>query len=389
VYEKSNVRNGIYLPKGTWVDYWSGKTYTGPTTIDGYDAPLDTLPLFVRAGAVVPMWADSTKSWQTRDKGELDLDVYPQSKGSFTLTEDDGVTRGYQRGEQAKQTFTVDAPKSGPGTVTIGIGASAGTYPGKPAARNYQLSVHTGTKPALVQAGTGILRQYGSKAELDEAASGWWYDPAAHGVVRVKTGRVGAGDRQDVRLFGAGAVGGFFPEDDNGTTTLTMPSLAAPGRPAAATVSFTNGTPLPVRDVTLSVQGNGFRADVPVLPKLVRPGRTVKVPVTLTPDAGLKPADYQVTASTTYRARLDTHQAVDSSTVTVPYASLAAAASNVGVTDAGHVTAGDLDGGGSSFRAEGLADAGFKPGAAFSALGASLTWPDAAGGKPDNVVAAG
>ncbi|MEA5358064.1 glycoside hydrolase family 31 protein [Amycolatopsis sp., V23-08] len=389
VYEKSNVRNGIYLPQGAWVDYWSGKTYTGPATVDGYDAPLDTLPLFVRAGAVVPMWADGTKSWQTRDKSLLDLDVYPQAKGSFTLTEDDGVTRGYQRGEQAKQTFTVDAPKSGPGTVTVGIGASAGTYPGKPAARSYQLSVHTGTKPALVQAGAGILRQYGSKAELDKAASGWWYDPAAHGVVRVKTGPVGAGDRQDVRLFGASAVGGFFPEDDNGTTTLTMPSLAAPGQATAATVSFTNGTPLPVRDVVLSVQGNGFRADVPALPKVVRPGQTVKVPVTLTPDAGLKPADYQVTASTSYRARLDTHQAVDSSTVTVPYASLAAAASNIGVTDAGHVTAGDLDGGGSSFRAEGLAEAGLKPGAAFSALGASLTWPDAVGAKADNVVAAG
>ncbi|WP_328618341.1 DUF5110 domain-containing protein [Amycolatopsis sp. NBC_00355] len=389
VYEKSNVRNGIYLPKGTWVDYWSGKTYTGPTTIDGYDAPLDTLPLFVRAGAVVPMWADGTKSWQTRDKGELDLDVYPQSKGSFTLTEDDGVTRGYQRGEQAKQTFTVDAPKSGPGPVTVGIGASAGSYPGKPAARNYQLSVHTGTKPALVQAGTGILRQYAGKAELDKASSGWWYDPAARGVVRVKTGPVGAGASQDVRLFGASAVGGFFPEDDNGSTTLTMPSLAAPGQPAAATVSFTNGTPLPVRDVALSVQGTGFHADVPALPKLVWPGQTVKVPVTLTPEAGLKPADYQVTATTTYRARLDTHQAVDSSTVTVPYASLAAAASNVGVTDAAHVTGGDLDGGGSSFRAEGLAEAGLKPGAAFAALGASLTWPDAVGAKPDNVVAAG
>jgi hypothetical protein len=261
------------------------------------------------------MWAEGTTSWQTRDRSRLDLDVYPQGKGSFTVTEDDGITRGYQRGEQAKQTFTVDAPQSGPGTVTVGIGASTGTYPGKPAARNYQLSVHTGAKPATVQAGSGVLRQYGTQAELDKAQSGWWYDPAAHGVVRVKTGSLGAGDRQDVRLFGASAVGGFFPEDDNGSTTLTMPSLAAPGQATAATVSFTNGTPLPVRDVTLSVQGNGFHADVPAAPKLVWPGQTVKVPVTLTPDAALMPADYQVTATATYQARLGAHQAVDSSTV--------------------------------------------------------------------------
>ncbi|WP_439377209.1 TIM-barrel domain-containing protein [Amycolatopsis lexingtonensis] len=387
VYEKANVRNGIYLPKGTWVDYWSGKTYTGPTTVDGYDAPLDTLPLFVRAGAVVPMWAEGTKSWQNRDKGELDLDVYPQGHGSFTLTEDDGVTRGYQRGEQAKQTFTVDAPKSGPGTVTVGIGASAGTYPGKPAARNYLLTVHTGSKPGVVQAGTSVLRQYSSKAELDQASSGWWYDPAGKGVVRVKTGQLG--DRQDVRLSGTSAVGGFFPEDDNGSVTLTVPPVAAPGQAVTGTLGFTNGTPLPVQDVRLSLQGNGFRADVPATPKLVLPGQTVKVPVKLTPDAGLKPADYQVTATASYQARQGAHQVTDSATVTVPFASLAAAYGNVGVTDAAHVTAGDLDGGGSSFRAEGLAEAGLKPGAAFTANGATLTWPDAGSGKADNAVAAG
>ncbi len=389
VYEKADVRNGIYLPKGTWVDYWSGKTYTGPTTVDGYDAPLDTLPLFVRAGAVVPMWAEGTKSWQTRDKGELDLDVYPQGHGSFTLTEDDGVTRGYQRGEQAKQTFTVDAPKSGPGPVTVGIGASTGTYPGKPAARNYLLTVHTGSKPAVVQAGASVLRQYGSRADLDQASSGWWYDPAGKGVVRVKTGQLGAGERQDVRLSGTSAVGGFFPEDDNGSVTLAVPPVAAPGQAVTGTLGFTNGTPLPVRDVRLSVQGNGFRADVPAAPKLVLPGQTVRVPVKLTPDAGLKPADYQVTATASYQARLGAHEAVDSATVTVPFASLAAAYGNVGVTDAAHATAGDLDGGGSSFRAEGLAEAGLKPGAAFTANGATLTWPATGTGQPDNAVAAG
>lgn len=49
VYDGSQTRSGIYLPKGTWVDYWSGRTYQGPTTIDNYQAPLDTLPLFVKS----------------------------------------------------------------------------------------------------------------------------------------------------------------------------------------------------------------------------------------------------------------------------------------------------------------------------------------------------
>ncbi|MER7859856.1 TIM-barrel domain-containing protein [Amycolatopsis japonica] len=389
VYENSTVRNGIYLPKGTWVDYWSGKTYTGPTTVDGYDAPLDTLPLFVRAGAVVPMWAEGTKSWQTRDKGVLDLDVYPQGKGSFTLTEDDGVTRAYKNGDQAKQTFTVDAPTSGLGTVTVGIGASSGSYAGKPAARNYQLTVHTGSKPATVLAGNSVLRQYGSKAELDAAPSGWWFDPATGGVARVKTGKIGAGDRQDVRLFGTSAVGGIFPEDRNGSVTLSVPAVAGPGQTATGTLSFTNGTPVPVRDVTFSLPATGFRAEVPAGPRLVMPGATVRVPVKVTPDADIKPDDYQLTASASYKARLGENRVTDSVTVTVPHGSLAAAYGNVGVTDAAHVAVGDIDGGGSSFRAEGLAEAGLKPGAGFSALGAQLTWPQTGSGQKDNVLASG
>ena len=56
VYQDAVERDGIYLPKGTWIDYWSGRTYEGPVTVDDYSAPLDTLPLFVKAGATVPMW---------------------------------------------------------------------------------------------------------------------------------------------------------------------------------------------------------------------------------------------------------------------------------------------------------------------------------------------
>nr|WP_279583284.1 DUF5110 domain-containing protein [Fodinicola feengrottensis] len=386
VYQKSNTRDGIYLPKGTWVDYWSGRSYTGPTTVDGYDAPLDTLPLFVRAGAVVPMWPEGTTSWQTRNKSELDLDVYPQGKGKFTLSEDDGVTRSTAR---STQTFTVDAPQSGPGTVAVRIGASTGSYAGKPTNRTYVMTVHSGSKPALVQAGTSILRSYGSKVALDAAPSGWWYDEV-NGVVRVKTAPVAAGSTQDVRLFGSSAVGGYFPADNNATVSLTAPQLVAPGHTTTATASFTNNTPLPVRDVAVSVQApEGFQVAVGGRLPLVMPGRTVTVPVKLTPAASLKPADYKLTATATYQARVPGHRVVDSATVTVPYASLAAAYANVGVTDAAHVTAGNLDGGGSSFRAEGLADAGLTPNATFTTNGAQMRWPAAGTGAADNVVGAG
>jgi hypothetical protein len=169
--------------------------------------------------------------------------------------------------------------------------------------------------------------------------------------------------------------------------TLTAPSLVAPGKTVEGKLSFTNGTPLPVRDVTFAVEG--FRAEVSGGVRSVNPGQTVTVPVKLTPDAALKPEDYKLTATATYRARLSDHRVTDSATVTVPYASLAAAYGNVGVTDAAHVTAGNIDGGGSSFRADGLADAGLRPGATFTASGAQLIWPAQGNGSVDNVVGGG
>ena len=56
VYENTTTRDGIYLPAGEWFDYWSGETMDGNTTIDGYSAPLEILPVFVKAGSIIPMW---------------------------------------------------------------------------------------------------------------------------------------------------------------------------------------------------------------------------------------------------------------------------------------------------------------------------------------------
>ena len=55
VIRKENRRE-IYLPKGDWYDYWSGKAYEGPVTIPAdEEIPLDHLPVYVKAGAVIPM----------------------------------------------------------------------------------------------------------------------------------------------------------------------------------------------------------------------------------------------------------------------------------------------------------------------------------------------
>ncbi|MBO0842092.1 MAG: DUF5110 domain-containing protein [Nocardioides sp.] len=186
VYTDSETRDGIYLPKGTWTDYWTGRTYHGPTVVNGYHAPLDTLPLFVRSGSIVPMWPSGTTSWQTRDRSELDWDVYPSTRSTYTLYEDDGVTRKYATGASSTQRITTSADRHG---VRIDLGPAVGSYAGKPTSRHYVFSVHGQPTPARVAAGGTPLRRLASSAALTSADSGWYRDPTT-GVVTVKTAQV-------------------------------------------------------------------------------------------------------------------------------------------------------------------------------------------------------
>ncbi|WP_326693602.1 MULTISPECIES: TIM-barrel domain-containing protein [unclassified Streptomyces] len=192
VYSDTDVRNGIYLPKGTWTDYWTGKTYQGPTTVNGYKAPLDTLPLFVKGGSIVPMWPKGTTSWETRDKGELDYAVYPKGTTDYTLYEDDGVTRKFAKGASATQHVQVKAPTHGKAATTIKVGASVGSYTGKPATRSYHFSVHGTDAPAQIALDGSRLHELDSAEAFEAAGSGWYTDPKT-GVTEIKTPSVSTG----------------------------------------------------------------------------------------------------------------------------------------------------------------------------------------------------
>ncbi|MFG3101132.1 TIM-barrel domain-containing protein [Streptomyces sp. NPDC048182] len=189
VVSDTATRDGIYLPAGTWTDYWTGRTYTGPGWLNGYSAPLDTLPLFVKAGAIVPMWPQMNHTGE-KPVSTLTYDVYPRGSSSYTLYEDDGITRAYQDGAYARQKVDVTAPAAGTGRVRIAVGASQGSYAGKPAARGYEFTVHAAAAPRTVSAGGTALTRLGTKAAYDAAATGWYFDPADRsGVLWIKAGR--------------------------------------------------------------------------------------------------------------------------------------------------------------------------------------------------------
>ncbi|MGH3748757.1 MAG: TIM-barrel domain-containing protein, partial [Micromonosporaceae bacterium] len=207
MWDPGDTRRGIYLPEGEWIDYWTGKAYQGSTVLDDYHAPLSRLPLFVKAGAVVPMFKPGINGHAEHRPGDrLTLDIYPRGHSGFELYEDDRRTRAHRGRQRATQTFDVLAPASGQGDVAIQIGDSRGDYAGKPVRRPYELTVHTGSKPETVALGSQALRPLGSRKAYREAGSGWFYDPKLRGgTVLVKTPPIATSGAETVTLRGGSA----------------------------------------------------------------------------------------------------------------------------------------------------------------------------------------
>ncbi|GLZ78894.1 hypothetical protein Afil01_37010 [Actinorhabdospora filicis] len=389
VYQRGEVRDGIYLPEGTWVDYWSGRLYQGPATIDGYHAPLDRLPLFVRAGAIVPMWRDGVNNHAEVSPGDrLTLDVYPRGESSFTRYEDDGLTRRYAAGESARQEFAVRAPEAGRGTVEVAIGAVGGSFAGQTATRPYEITAHTGQRPTHAFLGERKLPELRDKAAYDAAAQGWIQDGD---VTRVKTPPLGIRTGATLRLTGSSAVGGPHPEAHDASAALGLPAFTPPGTATTATVSFTNDTGATLKDVTLTVaapEGWSVTPSTRTLAK-VGPGATQTASFALTP--GGAPGTATVTATASYEAHKARYRADTARSTLVPYADLTAAMNNTAVSDDADVGKADIDGGGSSFSAQSLATAGLRPGQTFTYRGTAFTWPSTATGTgaADNATGTG
>ncbi|MEU1400451.1 discoidin domain-containing protein [Micromonospora zamorensis] len=212
VVSDTELRDGIYLPAGTWTDYWTGRVYQGPLTLNGYAAPLDRLPLFVKGGSIVPMWPQMNYTGE-KPVSTLTYDLYPRGASSFTLYEDDGITRAYQGGAYATQQVRMTAPASGTGTVTVDVGASTGTYTGKPSSRSYEFTVHLAAAPRAVTVAGQTLPPLSTRAAYDAASSGWFY---ADGVLRIKAGSRSA-------AFQALIDGAVLPVAGTSTTPPPIP----------------------------------------------------------------------------------------------------------------------------------------------------------------------
>ncbi|HEY2014528.1 MAG TPA: glycoside hydrolase family 31 protein [Bryobacteraceae bacterium] len=135
----------VYLPQGTWVDYWTGAEQAGGRMIR-VEAPLETVPLFVRGGAILPTGPEM--NYVGEKQGEpLRFDIYPDSKGeaSTSVYEDDGLTEAYRQGKFRRTAVTYRRTPSGG---QIDLTRAQGDF--APAPRDLVFSVRTTARKVLL-----------------------------------------------------------------------------------------------------------------------------------------------------------------------------------------------------------------------------------------------
>ncbi len=199
VYRDEEKRDSIYLPEGRWFDYWDGKVYEGKTWLNAYRAPLDKLPLFARAGSVIPMYQQMNYD-NERPPDTLTLDVYPGPGAEFTMFEDEGSGREYREGKFALTRFYAVCDAS-TRPVEIKAFASKGDYKGMLTSRSYIIQVHSSVVPKQIIVQGVKIRYCGKAGEYDKRPLAWRYLPdEKSGMILIKTPKMPTGSDLSIRL---------------------------------------------------------------------------------------------------------------------------------------------------------------------------------------------
>ena len=194
-------RQNIYLPHGQWHDYWDGRVVQAPAAGMTIDTQVDlaTLPIFVRAGAIIPMYPAALYDGE-KPKDQVTFDIYPFAESSFTWYEDDGLSRAYQTGAFSQQQIDVKAPTDSAGDILIHLQPVRGEYQGQELQRSYQYWVHTRAKPEQVLQDGKTLTEVNDAAAFAKTDDSWFYDQAQYGVVRIRTALQSIRQASNIRL---------------------------------------------------------------------------------------------------------------------------------------------------------------------------------------------
>jgi len=134
VYEYKARSRSVYLPAGGWYDFYTGVYYPGGGRITA-DAPYERMPLFVKAGSIIPL-GPAIEYTDQKPADEILIVVFSGADAHFTLYEDDGVSYGYENGKYATIDFFWDEDAR-----QLHIGGRKGSYPGVLKTRTFRVCV--------------------------------------------------------------------------------------------------------------------------------------------------------------------------------------------------------------------------------------------------------
>ena len=160
----------VFLPKGDdWYDFFTGKIYHGDQVF-AYECPLERMPLFVKAGSIIPMAPDMKYSSE-KPVDPLTLNIYAGRPGKYRLYEDDGASFDFRKGAYTYTPVSFDQSAS-TGDYSITIGAAEGSFPTQLKKRRYEVRLYGLLHPDSIKLNGRTVD------ELDDTdcGTGWRYD---------------------------------------------------------------------------------------------------------------------------------------------------------------------------------------------------------------------
>ena len=163
----NDVRNGIYLPEGNWIDYFSGDLFPGNIVVNNFKSPIWKTPVFVKAGAIIPR-TNSNNNVQQIKKSHRIYEFYPEGNSHFYEYDDDGITQEYlnKHGVYTCIESNVIANER----LNIIINATEGNYNGFEKNKSTELRINVTSKPKKLSLKIGKkkvkLKEVNSQEEL-------------------------------------------------------------------------------------------------------------------------------------------------------------------------------------------------------------------------------
>ncbi|MCK4306221.1 MAG: DUF5110 domain-containing protein, partial [Candidatus Eisenbacteria sp.] len=165
--ESMLASKSIWLPDGTWIEWFTGMRFKGPACIERVFA-LDEIPVYVKAGSIIPMQPEM-RNTSAKPVDPLILNIFPGDSGTVRIYEDQGNSLGYKKDESVWT--TVRHLKTGDETLKIEILGAQGQYPGMTEERALEIQL-PGVLPPETVTWNGRQIQF-SREKLEPS---WRYD---------------------------------------------------------------------------------------------------------------------------------------------------------------------------------------------------------------------